>query len=253
MSEAPTTPTTTSAPAPAAIAPASSLYAASGETTTTAPAGEATVAGGEGTDTITAPTGEQTVPGAAGADALAGESTTAPAGEATVPAGEAGADSIAAPEYSFTLPEGFTQDATLDTEAKKVFAEAGVPADKAQGLVDLFAKALKTSSETQVAAHNAQQATWLTEINALPEFTGPTRETSLASIGRLFDEYGTPEARAAMNLHGIGNNPALAKMMAKVAAALTEGTPAPGGRPPTQQNGARKATTVGGSLYPDAK
>lgn len=253
MSEAPTTTPTTSAPAPAAIAPASSLYAPTGEATTAAPTGEATVAGGEATDTIAAPAGEQTVPGAAGSDTISSAGTESATGESTVPAGEAGADSITAPEYTFTLPEGFTQDAGLDADAKRVFAEAGVPADKAQGLIDLFAKAVKTSSDTATAAYNTQQQAWLTEINAMPEFTGPTRETSLASIGRLLDEYGTPEAKTALNMHGIGNNPALAKMMVKIAAALTEGSPVPGGRPATGANGGRKATTVGGSLYPDAK
>lgn len=245
MSEAPTIPTPN---APAAI-PAGALYPADGGAAAAAAA--STIPAATGADSVAASTGADSVAAAAGADSVAAstgaDSGTAATGADSIAAG-AGQDTVAAPVYEITLPEGFTNDATLMTEAHTVLAAAGVAPDKAQSLIDLFGKAVKGSADAQLAAHNTQQAAWMTEINALPEFTGPTRETSLASIGRLFDEYGTPEAKAALNAYGVGNNPALVKMMHKIASALTEGTPAPGGRPKVGANA--QAKPVGpASLY----
>lgn len=239
-------------PAVAAPAPASSLYPADGG----AAAAAATIATASG-ETTAALAGDATVAGAAGADTLAGTAgvdtvagTEAGTGDAPKVEGEPGADSLTAASYDFKLPEGFIGDDALSAKAKDTFAAAGVPADKAQGLVDLFGEAVKASANAQVAAHTAQQTTWVTEINSMPEFTGPTREKSLASIGKLFDEFGTPEAKAALNSYGVGNNPALVKMMLKIASTVSEGEMTGQGRP-TGVNGQTRPTTVGTSLYPD--
>lgn len=247
-------------PADGGAAAAAAALAAGGNTQT-APAGTDTVAGGAGTDTVagtdttTGATGTDTVSGGQGNDSISGTDTqggteAAAAGNDSI-SGEAGADSITADSFQFTLPEGFTEDAGLQTEARQAFLDAGVKPEKAQALVDLFGKAVKASTDRATAAHQTEQANWLTEINKMPEFQGPTRETSLQAIGRLFDEYGTPEAKAALDRNGIGNNPALVKMMQKIATALTEGAPARQGSPPPNRNdGTRKPTTVGESLYP---
>jgi hypothetical protein len=192
--------------------------------------------------------GNDTVAGAAGADTL-GAGTEAAGADTTSGADtNSGVDSLTAASYDFKLPEGFQADDALTTEAKTLFATAGVPADKAQGLIDLFGRAMTAQTAAQASAYTAQQTTWLQEINSMPEFTGPTRETTLASIGNLFDEFGTPEAKAALNIQGVGNNPALAKMMAKIGAALSEGRPSGQGRP-RGVNGQAKPATVGGALY----
>lgn len=251
MSETPTKPTTAD---PSSLYPpdggAAAAAAAQAATQTAATGGDDTVRGGSGNDTVAA-SGNDTVTAPAGNDTVAGAETgTAATGADTLAAG-AGNDTVAAPEYDFKLPEGFTENAELQTEAKTVFAAAGVPADKAQGLIDLFGKAVKASNDATTTAFNTEQQTWLSEINAMPEFQGPTRETSLQAIGRVFDEYGTPEAKAALNSHGVGNNPALVKMMLKMANALTEGRPVPAAKPAPNSNGRQKPQTVGQSLYPD--
>lgn len=235
------------AAAPAAGAPAS-LYPADGGAAAAAAAqpalaGADTTAAGAGTDTVAAGAGTDTVAAGAGTDTVSGTDTQA--GTDTT----AGTDSLSAASYDFKLPEGFIGDDALTTQAKDTFAAAGVAPDKAQGLVDLFGKAMKASADAQVAAHTTQQNTWIAEINSMPEFTGPTRETSLASIGKLFDEFGTPEAKAALNSYGVGNNPALVKMMLKIASTVSEGAPSGQGRP-TGVNGKTQARAgTPGSLY----
>jgi len=155
-------------------------------------------------------------------------------------------------EYDLKLPESFTVDEGLLTKAKSTFAEAGVPADKAQGLLDLFVEAQSAASAAQLAVHTAQQAEWIAQLNSMPEFSGPTREKSSEAIGKLWDVYGSPEAKAALDAYGAGNNPALAKMMLSIANALNEGAPAAPGRPaPNGRDGRALPKTLGAQLFPD--
>lgn len=205
-----------------------------------APAAPATPTAPSGGEETSAATGEVTPP-VAGAD-----------GEAALAAGTpplTDAEPIDPASYELTLPETFSVDEATLTEAREVFAAAGVPKDKAQGLIDLYAKT-QTAAQTAAAAEfTAQQTAWMTELNAMPELQGATRETSLAAIGRVFDEYG-PEAREAFNNPLIGNNPAVVKFMLKVASTLSEGNPSAPGRPANP--GKASAAKSNGSLsYPN--
>lgn len=173
------------------------------------------------------------------------------------PASQAAGDSESEPapapidpeSYEFTLPEAFTADATLEQAAREAFAANGVPKEAAQPLVDLFTATLTAQAESAQRAFEAQQSKWLNEIYAMPEFKeGPTRDKSLASIGRLIDTYGGPAAQGvkdAFNMYGIGNNPAIASFLAKLAAELDEGAPSASPRGPasvernTKQSGVR--------------
>lgn len=150
--------------------------------------------------------------------------------------------------YVLTLPEGFTEDPALMTQARTLLAEAGVPADKAQGLVDLYIAGQSAASAQIQSALEARSAEWLTASNALPEFTGEMRKTSIASIGKAFDTFGDNDVREVFASTGVGNHPAVVRMFLKMSQALSEGAPSLPGRP-TGQNGGQYKTT----LYPDAQ
>lgn len=194
-------------------------------------------------------------------DGGGGESGSAAAGAETTPAA-AGADSVSAPEgaaaidptsYTFTFPEEFKADDALVAKARTTLAEAGVPADKAQGVVDLYIDALRGAQAAATAEFTAQQAAWKTEIDAMPEFQGATRETSLQAIAKVFDEYG-PEAREALSNPAIGNDPRMARFMLKIANALSEGGPAtPGRAAPSGRDGRSLSTrrSTAEVLFPD--
>ncbi len=153
-------------------------------------------------------------------------------------------------KYEFKFPDTFTPDEVFLTDARTKLADAGVPLEKAQGLIDLYVGAQTAAQTAANAEFEATNAKWLTELNALPDLQGPTRETSLAMIGRVFDEYGA-DAREAFTNPAIGNNPAVVKFMLGVAKALSEGTPSAAGRPaPTTKDG--KPATRGFNLsYPN--
>lgn len=262
-------------PAPAGT-PGATLYPDGGgtggaATTPLVPAGER---GASGSDTQAAPAGTETQAAPAGNDTLTGSDTTTGSdtltgadtnggtdagtgGNDTIEGG-AGNDSLTADSYKdkLSLPAEFVADEAMMGEAATLFADLGVAPEKAQGLLDLFAKVTKANADKATADFQTQQTGWVNEINALPEFQGEARATSLQAIGKVFDEYGTPEARAALDAFGTGNNPALVKMFHNIAKALSEGTPTSPGRPTnTGADGKPAASargkTVGQRLYPD--
>ena len=74
----------------------------------------------------------------------------------------------------------------------------------------------------------------------MPEFQGPTRETSIATINRLVEEFapnGGKELRQAFDVTGLGNNPSLVRFLLDVSTALVEGSPTPSGGPPAHASG----------------
>lgn len=87
-------------------------------------------------------------------------------------------------------------------------------------------------------------AGWRQESESLPAFQGEQRAKSLETLGKLMDEYGSPEARAILDESGLGNHPAICNYLLKVGAALTEGEPTPPGEPPKRQDGARTAGEI---------
>ncbi len=216
-----------------------------------APAAEGAAPAAPATDTTTHPEG--------GAPASSPATDASPTPEASAGAGsetassfatggadslgadtQSGADTVAGAEtssaidpasYEFALPEGYEANDALMASARETFAKAGVPKDAAQPLIDLFASALTEQQSAAQAIHQSTQAEWIKELNALPEFKGPTRATSLTALARAAEEYGSPEVRQALLDTGFGNFPPLVKMMLKMAQALDEGAPASAPRP----------------------
>ncbi len=139
------------------------------------------------------------------------------------------------------------------TEAKAIFLEAGIPKDKAQGVVDLYTKAATAAQARAQAAFDTQQTEFLSTINAMPEFQGATRETSLTAISKVLDEYGPDAKTGILSNPLVGNDPAMVRFMLGVANALSEGTPASGGRPaPNGRDGRSNAgKSMGQTLFPD--
>lgn len=239
MSEAPTTPVTESAPPPVQSTPAPEAPATSTV--------DALFPGG-GNDATPAANKPEAAP------SLEVVAVPPPTGEGAQPKSE-GEDTASAPEapvYDFKLPESFVADDALMTKAKEVFAANGVSADAAQPLVDLFASAMQAASAAQATALRERETAWLAELNSLPELSGPTREKTSEAIGKLYDVYGSPEAKEAFNASGYGNNPALVKMMVKIANALNEGGPSSVGRPaPNTRDGRPTGRTLSQQLFPD--
>lgn len=117
------------------------------------------------------------------------------------------------------------------------------PAEQAQKLVDLQTRLAREASETGSQAWADLQTQWQDEVRNDPDIGGAKLETNLAAIGKLVDQFGTPELRAVMDLTGAGNNVHVVKFCANIAKALTEGGLVSGQTPQTQSSAAER-------LYP---
>lgn len=240
MSEAPTTeaPAATPAEAPAPSL-ADSLYpngvADGQEVNPPSEASEPTPASREGANSEDADTQTAPAPVSEPAPTPGPDSTTAP-------------NAIDPASYELSFPDGFTVQDDILTEARSALADAGVPKEKAQSLANVFVKALESAAQAQASTIEAQQSAWLTEINAMPEFQGQTREKSLQQIGALVDQH--PGLKEALTNPLIGNNPAMARFMLKVASTLAEGTSTPTGGVPDGAN-RRGSRSLGERLFPD--
>lgn len=187
-----------------------------------------------------------------GADTAGGTDSQAPSGaDSTGGDSQGGTDSVAGEETSsgtdtiapltadsyvdLKAPEGLVMDDALLGEAKSVFAEADVNPAEASKLLDVYKKGLEAQATANQTAFTDMRATWLKESKALPEFAGSKLEPALASISKVIDEFGSNEVREVLSATGAGDNPAIAKMMYKIAEALSEGRPTAGGRPPGGQ------------------
>jgi hypothetical protein len=184
------------------------------------PAGGALAAGG--------------VPGAAPSSTLLGD---APA--AAEPAAPVEPAPIAPVTYTdFTLPDGLNKDSPLLGTFAAEAGKLGIPQDQAQALVSAvgakMAELASAGGEAQAAAQLAVWAStneaWQAEIRADPEIGGAKFEAMKTNVARLFDDYvgpvNSPERKAlneALLRTGAGNNPALVRAFARIAAAHTEG------------------------------
>ncbi len=242
----PQTPTTDTASAPTLAETMTTLYptsaVADAEQAPPAeglPGGDPPAVDGAGASPVT-PTEEAPVAPKEGDTVLAkteGEDTPAPEPAPVVDP---------ASYTDFTLPEGFTADDALLTDFRKEAAALSLPQAAAQTLVDLYTRSQQAAAAKITEDHTALQAQWLSESNALPELSGPTKGTTQVAIGRVMDEYGTPALREFLRTTGLGNHPELVRLVAKVGAALTEGSPSSPGRA-VQQTTQRKGVSA---LYP---
>lgn len=242
---------TESAPAPTIAA----------EAATSAPA--VTPAGDSAASAPAAPSVEESLYPASPENVTTPESVSSEEGAVSEPeVPETSPETEAAPETpaltvesygDFTLPEGWAHDTELEGNAKKVFAEVGVPPDKAQSLMDLYTSAVDRAQKAATEEFNATQAKWKTEIDSLPDFKGATRATTLTAIGKLFDTYGDDGLRELMAHPAVGNSPPVLKFLAGLAKALDEGAPSAPGRPAhTDRNGRAAPKTVADTLYPNS-
>jgi len=195
------------------------------------------------------PSTDQTTPPVEGEAKPDGEVEAKPAKAAAEPTAPLTVDSYA----DLSLGEGLTADDTALTSAKEIFAEAQLPPEAAQKLLDLYTTNLKTASEAAARATQESftnlNSQWLEATNALPEMQGEAKKQTLAILGRTMDEFGSPEAREAFNLTGAGNNPHIVKYILSLAQAVVEGGPTPAGAPVTTDP--RKGKSLGQRLYPN--
>jgi len=144
------------------------------------------------------------------------------------------------------LPEGFTVNETQSKEFTDIVNDHSLSrAQMAQKLVDLQAKSITelttALSEKGKTDWDKVQTDWRKQCQQDPVIGGDKLPATEAAIGRLLDTFGDREARAAFDLTGAGNHPAIVRMLTKIGAKLNEPAPPPPPNPGnTEADAARK-------------
>ena len=117
--------------------------------------------------------------------------------------------------YDFKAPEGIELNPEDLGEFTKIAKDLKLPADKAQGLVDLVAKREQARAEAFTKTVND----WAEQVKADKELGTPE---SLASAAKVIDTFGTPELKAVLNSTGLGNHPEVVRLAVKIGKAISE-------------------------------
>ncbi len=151
-------------------------------------------------------------------------------------------------EYDFKMPEGIEVDETKLTEFKAIAAEAKIPNETAQKLIDLYGDQIKDLVNAPYQAWQDTQREWQQSIAKDPELGGTNFEPMKQEIAKAIDTIGGKDAqkmREAFSFTGAGNNPEIVRFVFRMAKAVNEGATVAGGGP-TQVNTKDPAKT----LYP---
>lgn len=120
--------------------------------------------------------------------------------------------------YDFKMPEGVELDVAAADEFKGIAAELKLPAESAQKVVDLYAKLQAKQAESFA---NQVQA-WGDEVKADKEIGGDKLAENLAVAKKAVDAFGGDEIRSLLDSTGMGNHPAVVRMMVKIGKAISE-------------------------------
>ena len=181
-------------------------------------------------------------------------SATPPANE---PAPETKPESAVPESYTdFSVPEGHTLDTAAIESATPLFRELGLSQDQAQKLVDFYS--------TQVGKINAEnenymetmRTQWREELKADKDIGGKLDQVKV-EIGRGLDRL-PPTVRdnfkAAMDMTGAGDHPAVIKAIHAFASLIGEGTHVSGNAPSEHgqsKTGVSNRPSAAQSMYPN--
>lgn len=151
-------------------------------------------------------------------------------------------------EYTdFKVPDGLTIDAEKLGAFKAIAAEAKMPQEVAQKMLDIYTAEFKQITEAPMRAWTALQNTWRDEVKNDPVIGGANLDKNLATVKTgLKNLLGEDAGKffEALNITGAGNNPEIVRGLLKAAAphapaTAVNGSPGKGG-----------GKTAGATLYP---
>ncbi len=180
-------------------------------------------------------------------------------GDGSQPLEAAKTEEVGAPEsYTFKAPEGVKLDDKAIAEVTPLFKEMKLSQTSAQKLVDFYAKAQVSEAKRAAEAVTSMRTEWRDAVMKDAEL-GPKLDTIKADIGKAILQAANGDAKlvgdfkAAMDLTGAGDNPAIIKMINRLSAAVNEGTHVTGSGPSEHgqvANGRASRPSAAEALYP---
>lgn len=188
--------------------------------------------GGEATASENSVTQEQAGDGTL----LGGEKKPEAADDAETPNQEAGQDEAeggeteeqkgAPEEYAdFTMPEGMQIDEAVAGELKTLAKAYNMPQEAAQQLVDMGAKLVQQTQESQLENWQQQQKAWIESAKSDEEIGGGKFDETLHVARQARRAFGSDAFLEALEITGVGNHPEMIRFMYRVGkASLKEDT-----------------------------
>ena len=147
-------------------------------------------------------------------------------------------------KYELNLKEGYAWDEATAATVTPMFKELGLSNAQAQKLADYHMDAMQKFQTAQVEKFYEMQAAELEAAKADPEVGGAKLQESLSLAAQVMDTYGGPDFRQELQAHGMANNRAMLRLLAKVGRALQNDRFVAGHQPQTSLDRAKV-------LYPD--
>lgn len=134
-------------------------------------------------------------------------------------AGKAPAEATAPESYDFKMPEGVRMSKDVLDQFGELAKAGKLSQEQAQEALGKFVQARQREVETEVTRLAAEAKA---DLLADPEIGGDKWPATQASIKRALDAFGDPEAVEVLTHPMVGNNRAIARMLAKIGAHFRE-------------------------------
>lgn len=156
------------------------------------------------------------------------------AAEKTLADAEAAKKADSVPEkYEIKLEEGLKLNEPLLEAFTPIAKELGLTQAQVQKLADFQIAQGKAAAEKSSAEWKGYVDGWVAEVKADKEMGegagGKTFAENMGYVAKAVDKFGDPAVRKALDDSGMGNHPAIARMLFKVGKAMSEGTFLTGG------------------------
>ena len=131
--------------------------------------------------------------------------------------------------YEVKLPEGITREDPLVAAFLEGAAGAKLDAKAVQAVLDTAGPKVVEAMAAPYKAWETLNNEWMAAIKADPDVGGANTAPAVDRVTAFLTQHGSPEVLQALKTTGAINNPAVFKLMNKIATAYQEGSATPGG------------------------
>lgn len=136
----------------------------------------------------------------------------------TKPEGDKPAEPQVPETYTFEMPEGIALDQAAQDEFSAVARELKLDQATAQKVADVGIK----MAQRQQEIFETTKAAWVEQAKTDKEIGGDRFDQSLALAVKTLNAFGSPELKDVLNASGLGNHPAVIKLLVKAGKAISE-------------------------------
>lgn len=125
-------------------------------------------------------------------------------------------------DFELKFAEGLAPDPQQVDGFKKLAKEAGLKGEQAQKFVDFYQNMQSAYTKAQIETFEKAQNERLESLKADKEFGGPNWDKSVSYAHRAILKFGGAELAQSLDRMGLGNEPTLIKLFARIGKALGE-------------------------------